>query len=71
MIVVQRRELFNILNSVSFIKGSACFSNFVGIGSSRHVDNDEEIREVSSGWSIGVKEYTRLLGCYRSSHSGS
>ena len=43
-------ELFITLSSVSFNKGSACLSGFVGKGSTRHADDlDEEIRELSSG----------------------
>ena len=34
-----------------------CFSSSVGIEYSRHIDDlDEEIRELSSGRSIGVKD---------------
>ena len=52
---------------------SACFSTFVGVGSSsRHLgDLDDEIREVSSVRSIGVKDSRSVPGCggYRGSHS--
>ena len=48
---------------MSFNKGSACLSSFVGIGSSHVDDLDEEIRELSSGRSIGVKDSRSAPGC--------
>ena len=45
-------ELFINLSIVSFNNCSACLSSFVG-----HVDNlDEEIRELSSRRTMGVKD---------------
>ena len=39
-------------------------SSFVGMGSNRHVDDlDEEIRELSSGRSMGVKDSRSAPGC--------
>lgn len=35
-------ELLLTLNSLSFIKGSVCLSSFVGIGSSKHIDDLDE-----------------------------
>ena len=40
-----------------------CLSSFVGIGSSRPVDLGEEIREVSSGRSMGEKDAMSAPGC--------
>ena len=57
-------ELFITLSSVSLNKGSACLSSFVGIGSSRHVDDfDERIRELSSGRSVGAQDSRSAPGC--------
>ena len=48
----------------SFNKGSACLRSFVGIGSSRHVDDlDESIREFSSGRAVDAKDSRRAPGC--------
>ena len=50
-------QLFMILSSVSFNQDSVYLICFVGIGSSKQVDDlDEEIRELSSGKSMGVKD---------------
>ena len=55
-------ELFIILSNVSLNMGSACLRSFVGIGSSRHVDDlDERIREFSSGKSMGLFKCTSLI----------
>ena len=57
-------ELFITLSNVPLNKGSACLSGFVGIGSSRHVDDlVEEIREFSLGMSMGVKDSRSAPGC--------
>ena len=58
-------ELFITLSSVSFSKGSACLSSFVGIWCCGHVDYlGEEIRKLSSERSVGVTESSiRLWGC--------
>ena len=57
-------ELFITSSGVLFSKGSACLSSFVGIGSSRHVDDlDERIREFSSGRSMGAKDSRSAPSC--------
>ena len=57
-------ELFIILSNVSLNNDSACLRSFVGIGSSRHVDDlDEKIRELSSGRSMCVKASRSAPGC--------
>ena len=56
-------ELFITLSNVSLNNDSACLRSFVGIGSSRHVDDlDERIREFSSGRSMGAKDSRRAPG---------
>ena len=57
-------ELLITLSNVSLNEGSSCLSSFVGIGSSRHVDDlDERIRELSSGRSVGAKDSRSAPGC--------
>ena len=67
-------ELFITLSNVPLNKGSACLSGFVEIGSSRHIDDLDEIREFNSGRSMGVKDSRSTpgcKGCYRVGHSAS
>ena len=46
------------------IRGSACLSSFIGIGLSWHVDDlDEEIRKLSAGRSLGVKDSWSVRCC--------
>ena len=53
-----------VSSTVLFNKVSACLSIFVGIGSSRHIDDlDKAIRELSTGRSVGVKDSRSAPGC--------
>src|SRR4029434_8632824 len=64
-------ELLITLSNVSLNEGSSCLRSFVGIGSSRHVDDlDERIKEFSSGRSMGAKDSRRApgLGGVNASH---